>query len=187
MFDGIFHQRLQCKARNQKAAESIRTVNGDIQTILITELLQQQVTSDIIKLLRKKDKRAFALGQAQSEHVRERGDHFADLVLIVGNCHPVDGIQGVIEKMRIDLTLQQGKFGIFLFQIFDIIFADQSIDTGNHLLIGVVNLNDLSRLPFHVQWFFCRMRFTRRVHGKWLRCRITAVIIHVVCQIDDRT
>ena len=115
MLDRIFHQWLERKTRNQKIPESIRTINSDIQTILIAELLQQQITSNIIKLLRKWDKRTFALGQTQSEHIGERSNHFADLILIVGNCHPVDGVQRVIQKVRIDLTLQQGKFSVFLF------------------------------------------------------------------------
>ena len=44
----------------------------------------------------------------------QSGNHIADFIFIPVYGHPVDGVQGVVQKMRVYLSFQCGDFRIFL-------------------------------------------------------------------------
>ena len=49
-----------------------------------------------------------------TQYLRERIYRIADFILVVVNRHPVNGIQRVIQEMRINLCFQSGDFGVIL-------------------------------------------------------------------------
>ncbi|MNC49799.1 hypothetical protein D3C75_990040 [compost metagenome] len=66
-----------------------------------------------------------ALVEAEAEIIRQPFDHFADIGGFNGKCQPIDGVQCVIQKMRIDLGLQGSQLGLPLQHLGTVRFLHQ--------------------------------------------------------------
>ena len=109
MVDCILHQRLQRHFWDQTAIQ--RGIGQNIigQDVAVTYLLDLEVTAHMEKLLMQ-GQDVFAVGQEGAEIIGETRNHLHSLFVFFGFNQPDDRVKRVIEKVGINLCLNQLEF-----------------------------------------------------------------------------
>ncbi len=111
--DGIFHQGLQQKPGNHGFGKGFVYVPEDLKAIIVPGLLDFHIFAAMFQLLVQGDK---GIGSFQGEP-HDIGEIFHHLIgvslfaLRQGQDFIVDGLQGIVQKVRIDLVLQRLELG----------------------------------------------------------------------------
>ena len=108
MVERVLHQRLQRQLRQHAAAQLRLDMDLIAQDIPVAHLLDLQIAAHVDLLLAEGDDIS-ALAQGTAEEIRKARDHLDGLFVLPGLHEPDDGIERVVEKMRVDLALQQGQ------------------------------------------------------------------------------
>ena len=113
MIDGVFNDRLHHQL-DRLAAERF-SVGADLarELVLKAHLLDGHIVAGVLKLLPYGDEGA-APREGDAEQPRQRGDHHDGVVIAVVFDHPDDRIEGVVEKMGVDLGLEHVQLGFAL-------------------------------------------------------------------------
>ena len=133
-----------------------------IQNILVSDFLDLQIAFDVAFFLFDGNK-VRTTGKDCPEKITEIRSHFHHLLVISILRHPDDRIQGIIQKMRVDLCLQKLHFRNVKVLLLLPDPRDQARDFLAHLVEGArknINLFQASRLcpgiPVSVSQALCR-------------------------------
>ena len=117
--DGVFHQRLQRKAGDiaglgQALVLDVSDVQRDGAAVAV--LLDGKVIVEQGKLLLQRHQPLVALGDALQQP-RKRHRHLGDAGRVLDGGHPLDAVERVVDKVRVDLVLQHAVFQVFFLQL----------------------------------------------------------------------
>ena len=111
MIKSIFHQRLQGKLQDRISVHAVRNIDFIIHNIPVPELLYFQITAYMRNLLT--DRYIIPpLAERRPEKSRQGGNEGDHFFLLSCFRHPYDSIQGVVQKVRINLCLQKFQLRI---------------------------------------------------------------------------
>ena len=99
-------------------------------------MLNLQITPDMLLLLLNRDD-VLPAAEREAEEVREAADHRNRLADFARFDEPDDGIQRVIQKMRVDLRLQQRKLRAPLLLLLLRVALDKALEVADHALNAV--------------------------------------------------
>ena len=147
----IFHQGLQRQLGKPGPLQAGIEADGVLHNILVAGLLDLEVAADMPLLLPQGDD-ILAAAQGMTEEIREIGDHLHRRLMPVRLDEPDNGVHGVVEKVRVDLSLEQRQLrsaeaGLLLSDLLNL-----GVDPGDHLLHALTEGADLiglrpDRLP----------------------------------------
>ena len=111
MYQCIFQKRLNHQFMNSIMPQTFFHINGTDKGIIESLLLQIHIFFQIFQfILNFHD--FIALMNAVTQNGSKTCKHLAYGILLAIQCHPVDGIQCIIQKMWIDLRFQRFDFRI---------------------------------------------------------------------------
>ena len=128
---GIFHQRLQNQFQDGMFKQSVIHINLIIQHIPVPNLLNGQIAGQMFQFLFDRNP-VFSGGQGDAEKIRKCLRQMNDFLIIFLLRLPQNGIQRVIQKMRIHLCLQGAHLRLFEVLLFDPVLADQLLNAVCH-------------------------------------------------------
>lgn len=102
----IFHQRLQGELRQHAAAQLRLDADLIAQNVPVARLLDLQIAAHMDFFFAQCDDVA-PLTQGAAEEIGQARDHLDGLFVFSGLHEPDDGIERIVEKMGVDLALQQ--------------------------------------------------------------------------------
>ena len=103
--EGVLDQGLQDEPGNREMAALFGEFEGADELITVADFLNDAVLPGVVVFLFQGNE-AVAGGKASPEQFGKGGNHGDDIILTAFGGHPDDRIQGVIEKMRVDLALK---------------------------------------------------------------------------------
>ena len=142
MQDRIFHKRLDEKLVNPDIFCLFTYIYLTDKSIVEPHFLKADIFFQPVCHLRD-GHHLVAFIYAVPENDPQVAQHFANLIFLLFNRHPVDGIQRIVQKMWIDLSLQRPYLRVFLLLCDLSYFCDQILDFSCH---GIEIVRDLSHL-----------------------------------------
>ena len=137
MFHGIFQYGLNGQERNDAVFRVRIDHPGDRQGIPEALLDKEDITVRYLQLLLQGDEAAVLPPEGRVEQYGEGGNHVLDRLAAFHAGFPVDGLQGVVQKMRVDPALQRLdlrvlQLDLLLVRLFDKLFqADGHVGEGD--------------------------------------------------------
>ena len=144
VIDGIFQNRLQDQLHRAAVFDGRINVVFHRKCILIPDLLDIHVASGVLQFIPHRDHRT-PFGQTDTKQFRQLRDHVGSLVVSLSLDHPDDGIQRIVEEMRIDLALQRIQLAFSPLILLHNNLFHQSVDPLIRLLDGITQMTDLQR------------------------------------------
>lgn len=131
--EGVFHQGLKGQLGEPGRPEGGVDLDGVIQDILVAGLLNLEIAADLPLLLLQGDD-VLPPAEGVAEELRQVGDHLHRRLGPVRLDEPDDGVHGVVQEVRVDLSLEEGQLrfpeaGLLLGDLLDL-----GVDPGDHLL-----------------------------------------------------
>ena len=140
--DRIFHKRLDEKLVNPDIFCLFTYIYLTDKSIVEPHFLKADIFFQPVCHLRD-GHHLVAFIYAVPENDPQVAQHFANLIFLLFNRHPVDGIQRIVQKMWIDLSLQRPYLRVFLLLCDLSYFCDQILNFSCH---GIEIVRDLSHL-----------------------------------------
>ena len=112
-----------------------------VELILIADLLDIEVVGNVCDLFFDRDD-VLPVAQANAEHICQGVHQTHDILRIVVAGHPADGIQRIVEEMRLDLLLEGLHLCGPLVLLLHIDHLDQLVDARNHVVKALPKLPD---------------------------------------------
>ena len=109
MDDGIFDDRLQHQLRHHAAHQLLRDLDLEAEGVVEAQLLDIAVAFEQLELLLQRFE--LAPRDASAEDLREIRAECDDFRHLMGLRHPLDGVECVIEEVRIQLCLHHPHLG----------------------------------------------------------------------------
>ena len=134
MEDGVFHQWLQSKAGDQAGLVQLFILDiADIQRngTAVAILLDREIVVQQGKLLIQRHQTLVALGDA-FQQAGQRCDHLGNAGGVLDGGHPLDAVEGIINKVGVDLVLQHPVLQILLLLFVLQPAVHQGGDAGGH-------------------------------------------------------
>ena len=135
MQKSIFHNRLEGQLGDRETAKLRRNVCYKVCTVIVTHILELHIKRCVGDLIIDRANKLF-LSECQTVKADKCLNRLAYLADLPGSCQPVDHIQGIVEKMRIDLGLQGAEFGFLQFFCSQFLLIQQFIDFSSHKIVG---------------------------------------------------
>src|SRR5699024_507399 len=109
-----------------------RTVNLICKNSIISIFKQLQILFAVVQLLADSD--PVSIFQLAPEQNRHNVKHLSYISVTIADSLHSDSFKSIVQKMRINLTLQRLKLGIFLFDLSQIAFLDIGIQFPAHFI-----------------------------------------------------
>ena len=135
VIDGILEDRLDDELDAEVVPDVLIDVKHHGEIILIAHLLDVHIVFRMLQLLRKRND-VLSTAQADTEEARELRHHEDRFLVVLALDHPDDGIQGVVEEVRIDLRLERIHLRLSLLLLLDDDVLHQLIDPGHRTAKG---------------------------------------------------
>ena len=170
MDDGVFNDGLQgdLVAQTVYAVLIHRKMIGKL--VFVAVFLDLQVGLGVLQLLFDRDQ-LMPAADADAEQPRQCMDHLDGIGVFAALTHPGDGIQRIVEKMRVDLRLQRLELCLAQDDFLLAHGGHQSLDTPDHVAEGIRKVLHLPRAAH---------RAKDKVVGILLKC------LHCVLQLLER-
>ena len=134
MLNGVLDEGLKDELIDLKIVEGGIDIKGIFETFLITELLDKEVISNVFDLVLKGDDIS-SFRDGDTEETRQGHHHLRSLFLFSIVNQEDDRIEGIVEKVRVDLVLKGVEFGEALSVLFLDDVIGQSFDSKHHLVV----------------------------------------------------
>ena len=115
--DGVLDHGLDDQPRNQVIVRSlILLINDHLQRKPVVEAvpLDQHIVIDIRKFIAQRDQIALVAADAVPEESSQGFYHPGDLPVVIQESLPADGLQRIIQEMRVDLALQSRQLRLLI-------------------------------------------------------------------------
>ena len=105
MKDGVFYDGLQGEPGDGERVQLIGKINDELYGIVEADVLQIYIERSMLSFLFYGGV-GHVLAQGQFVETGQFLDCFTDFLRLSGQGHPVDGVHSVVEKMRVNLSLE---------------------------------------------------------------------------------
>ncbi len=140
--DGVFDQWLQGQLDDAAVVQCGGHLVLEGEGLHIAHALDGDVIVQQGQLLLQRDAVLGALGDI-FEQIDQAAQHAGDAGAFLDHRHPADGIEGIIEEMRVDLALQQLDLDVLALLVHALGLLQQVLDAHAHLVDRVADLADL--------------------------------------------
>ena len=127
--------------------DSFLTINGIFKVIHETDFLKEQILFQVFHLILYFNN-VIAFTYLIPEDLGKFAKHFTDFIFPVLYCQPMDGIQGVVDEVRVNLGLKRPDFRILL-HFTDLLNLVHLVINLSHHLIKLAGYDGYLILAFH--------------------------------------
>ena len=131
MHQGILHQRLHQQFGNAAVGHLFIQLNQGVKTVPVPEFLQFHILAQGFHLAAHRD-HLVGRGQAAAQNLDKGGQHPAGLLVAMHVHHALDGKQGVVHEVGVNLGLQPVQLHVPLLFFLGAHTGNQFPDAGQH-------------------------------------------------------
>ena len=148
--NGVFDDGLQGDFVAQAVQTALvhREMVGEL--VLIAVFLDLQVGFGVLQFFFNRDQ-FVPTADADAEEPRQRVDHLDGVGIFATFAHPGDGIERIVEEMRVDLSLQRLEFGLAQHNFLLAHGGHQPLDTAHHMPEGIREVLHLPRAAHRLE------------------------------------
>ena len=149
VLDGVLHDGLQDQFERRIVEEALVRLEAHVHPVREADLVDLQKVRGQLELLADRDE-LVPLVQREAEKFGEVDGQLLDLRLLFQARHPGDGVQRVVQEVRVDLHLQRFQLELALHLGVLAVFLDEAEEVGDHLVVLLfqhIQLVPLVRLP----------------------------------------
>ena len=143
VIDCIFQKRLDHQLGTQAVRQFFVPIHRKCKLILKPHILNGKIADSVFQFLLQRDN-VLPLTQGDAEKFCQHGHHFSGALILFALYHPDNGVQRVIQKVGIDLRLQQLSLGDLFFPFLFPHSFHQLIRLFRHVIKAVGKSSDLS-------------------------------------------